>query len=74
MWDSINKINAEIDTLTAAVLRDADYLPQTNPFKAATDAAKSFIGELNDVKSIFAKVDEVINAVSSVVGIILKIA
>lgn len=73
LWTAIDDLNDEIDQLTANALATAPYVPQTDPFKAVTDAGKQFIGTLNDIKSVFSKLDDVIKAADGVIGVILAL-
>ena len=71
LWTAIDDINTEIDELTANALATADYVPQTDPFKAVTNEGKAFIGTLNDIKGIFSTAAAVVAAATSVLNIIL---
>jgi hypothetical protein len=73
LWTAIDDINDEIDQLTANALASAPYVPQTDPFKSVTDAGKAFVGTLNDIKSLFSQIDQVVNAVTSVLKVILAL-
>ena len=73
LWTAIDDINDEIDQITANALAAAPYVPQTDPFKSVSDAGKAFIGTLNDIKDVFSKIDEVVKAVTSVLGIIVAL-
>ena len=73
LWTAIDDINDEIDQLTANALANADYVPQTDPFKAVTDEGKAFIGTLNDIKSVFSGIAAVAAAATSVLNIILAL-
>jgi len=73
LWTAIDDINDEIDQQMANGLANADYIPQSDPFKSATAQGQQFLGTLNDIKSFFGGAQDVLNAVTSVVGLILKL-
>jgi hypothetical protein len=73
LWTAIDDINDEIDQLTANALATAPYVPQTDPFKPVTDAGKQFIGTLNDIKSVFSALNDVVTAVTGVLKLILSL-
>ena len=73
LWTAIDDINSEIDQLTANALANADYVPQSDPFKAMTAEGKQFIGTLNDIKAVFSGIDAVVAAALSVLKIVLAL-
>ena len=74
LQDTIDDTNAEIDALTAAELGDADYVPQTDPFNAATETGKAFINRLNAIKSALSAIESVVGAANTILGVMTKLA
>jgi hypothetical protein len=60
---SIQHIVDEVGALEASLLATATYVPQTDPFKAATTDAQDFVADLNSIKTAFAPVGTVVQAI-----------
>ncbi len=69
LMTSIQNISDEVGALEVLVLASS-YIPQTDAFKAVTDAAKSFVITLNRIKAAFGAVDEVAQAINKILSYI----
>jgi hypothetical protein len=67
---AIQHIADEVGAQEAMALNAAPYVPQTDPFKAATSDAKAFLATLNNLKAIFAGIGQVAMAADTVIGMI----
>ncbi len=65
LMEAIGSIATEVGQLVQQALA-AVYIPQTDPFKAATGEAQAFVAQLNAIKAAFDKVAQVASAVASV--------
>lgn len=66
---SIQNIADAVGALEILVLASS-YIPQTDAFKAVTDAAKSFVITLNRIKAAFGAVGEVAQAINRILSYI----
>lgn len=73
LQDLIDDLNSEIDALTAAELGDADYVPQTDPFNAATAQGQALIDRLNALKSTLCTIASVVSAANTILGVVTKL-
>lgn len=73
LQDLIDDINSEIDALTAAELGNADYVPQTDPFNAATAQGQAFIARLNALKSTLCTIASVVGAATTILGVVTRL-
>ena len=63
---SIQHIADEVGALEASTLANAAYVPQTDPFKAATADAQTFVATLNSIKAAFAALGTVAQAIDKI--------
>ena len=63
---SIQYIAAEVGALEESMLATAVYVPQTEPFKAATADARAFVASLMSVKEAFAAFGTVVLAIDKI--------
>jgi hypothetical protein len=70
LLSTIQHIADEVGAIEATNLDASPYVPQTNPFKAATTDAQAFESTLNHLKTLFAAVAQVAQAADTVLGMI----
>ncbi len=63
---SIQHIADEVGALEASTLATASYVPQTDPFRAATTDAQTFVAALNSMKAAFAALGTVAQAIDKI--------
>lgn len=64
---AIQHIADEVGTLEASLLDSAEYVPQTDPFKAGTADAKAFLAILDSLKTIFGAASKLAQAADALV-------
>jgi hypothetical protein len=67
---AIQHLADEVGDLEARLLATADYVPQTDSFKAVTDDGKAFLSLLTNLKTLFAGIGQVAAAADKIVSFI----